>query len=219
MALIEMQMSGDKEVQTLIGRLGPGAVKIVIQSLRSVLKDAVSYARQQHLSGGSPTALHPRSGDLRNSFWYEVVPGSAAEVTARLGFIRGPSGGVQRQTNPLRYAFTHEFGATIRPVRGQYLRIPTNNVKTPAGRIKAAYNVDDARTIPNTIVRRSASGQLAIWEVSPGGRKLKALFWLVRQVTIPPRPVLKPTWARFRPRLLEAIQKGLAALGKGKGPA
>ncbi|MDZ4324748.1 MAG: hypothetical protein U1A73_06985, partial [Pseudomonas sp.] len=216
MALLEINLLGDKAIAAKLRTLGKQGFGVITRVLRTRLRDAVAYARQKHLSGGSATTLYPRSGDLRNAFWYEVLPGQG-EVTARLGFIRGPSGGGARRTSPLRYAWTHERGATIKPGPGKkFLRIPAPFALTAAGRLKAKYNVVDARQIPNTRIIRSRSGNLAIWEIFPRARRVKGqplsaigqpLFWLARSVTVPARPTLGPTWERFRPIVIHDIRQ------------
>jgi hypothetical protein len=211
MAVIEIDLIDEGNFGQTLATLGPRGLALVQRVEETRLKEAVSFARTTRLSGGGGGALHPRSGDLRNSFWYEIKAAAGA-VMARLGFIRGPTGGGQRTTSPLRYSWTHEYGATIRAKSGGYLRVPTDEVLTPAGRYKAKYNVVSAREIPNTFIRRAASGSLGIYEVRRGRAPVR-LFHLVREVTIPARPVLRPTWFIFKPLILNDIRVGLARLG------
>jgi hypothetical protein len=90
-------------------------------------------------------------------------------------------------------------------------------VLTPAGRYKAKYNVLSAREIPNTFIKRSASGLLGIYEIHRGRPPVR-LFHLVRQVEIPARPTLRPTWFVFRPLILSDLREGLARIARGGQP-
>ena len=177
------------------------------------LKEAVTYAREQRLTGRP--GLIPRSGDLRNAFWYEIKD-LGADILARLGFIRAPSGSGPRTISPLRYAWTHEFGAIIRAKSGGYLRVPTDAVLTPAGRYKAKYHVVSAREIPNTAIWRARSGSLGIYEVHRNRPPVR-LFHLVEEVEIKARPTLRPTWFVYGALILNDLRGGLARLAGGKG--
>lgn len=210
MPVIEIDVIGEEALQQTLNRLGAQGMALVKKAEETRLKEAVTWARANRLSGRP--GLIPRSGDLRNAFWYEVRQ-VGETIMARLGFIRGPSGEGDRQTNPLKYAWTHEFGKIIRPVSGQYLRVPTQAVLTPAGRYKAQYNVISARDLPNTFIQR-VGGRLGIYEIHRGAPPVK-LFSLVRQVEVPARPTLRPTWFIFKPLLVGDIRQGLGRLSGG----
>jgi hypothetical protein len=211
MAFLDIDVIRDEGFTQVLATAGPRGIALVTTVYQTRLKEGVTFARAQRLSGRP--GLIPRSGNLRNSFWYEVTA-TVAAVLARFGFIRGPSGGGTRFTNPLRYAWVHEFGAVIRAQAGGYLRVPTEHVLTPAGRLKARYNVQSARQLPNTFIRRARSGSLGIYEARPGRAPVR-LFHLVQQVTVPARPVLRPTSFVVRPLIVGDLRDGFAALFRG----
>jgi len=116
---------------------------------------------------------------------------------ARIGYIlpQGQRGGAG---DPLVYARIHEGwpdnrrSTLIRPRNAQYLAIPLDGALTPAGVARGR-----PRDFPNTFVRRITSGRLMILQRTGAG--VVPLFLLVREVTIPARPALRPTMARFLP--------------------
>jgi hypothetical protein len=212
MAVIEIDIIRDAELERTLATLGSRGMTVIKRVEEKRFKEAVTWARANRLSGRP--GLIPRSGDLRNSFWYEVRE-VGAEIIARLGFIRGPSGARgPGAISPLTYAWVHEFGAIIRAKSGGYLRVPTDAVLTPAGRYKAKYHVVSARTLSNTAIWRSRGGSLGIYEVHRGRPPVR-LFHLVEQVEIPARPSLRPTWFIFKPLLLMDIRQGLARVLRG----
>jgi hypothetical protein len=212
MAFLEIEVVRDCDAfEQALRTSGPQGIALVTSVAQTRFKEGVTWARAHRLTGRP--GLIPRSGDLRNAFWYEVQA-TTTDVYARFGFIRGPSGTGDRRTSPLKYAWTHEFGAVISARPGGYLRVPTDEVLTPAGRLKARYNVASARTLPNTFIRRARTGSLGIYEARPGNRIVR-LFHLVQQVTIPARPVLRPAWFIVRPLIMGDLRVGLPRLLRG----
>lgn len=178
--MIQTQIQGMDELLRRLRRGRDTLMPRIGRTLGMTLDEAVLWARQQRLSGPRPTVLQARSGRLRASFAATVRPGSHA-IVAQLGFIN------QR---PI-YAGVHEFGAVIRPKRARFLAIPLR------------YGLGGPRGLPNTFVR----GRVIYQNTS--GRAVP-MFLLASQVTIPARPVFRPTWYRFRPRLLERLHEQLA---------
>ena len=147
--------------------------------LRYTIEEAVLWARQQRLSGPPPNILRARTGRLRASFAGYTRVGNNTTV-AQLGFINN---------RPI-YAGVHEFGATIRPKNARFLAIP---LQPGLGR---------PRGLPNTFIQ----GRVIYQNVSGSARPM---FALASQVTIPARPVLRPTWYRFQPILLARLREQL----------
>lgn len=164
------------------------------QSLARRLPMAVAYAKERYLTGGTTSdRLAVRTGRLRAAFTAEVVS-SGQEITGRIGYLY--------DTPP--YAAVHEGWpgerrfTTIRPRQAQYLAIPLTE---EARRAKP-------RSFENTFVQSSRRGNLLIFQKTGAGT-IAPLYLLRREVTIPARPALRPTMARFLPLILEDIRQAV----------
>jgi hypothetical protein len=149
--------------------------------VKVTMTDAVSYGQRTGFGQTTtPTRLAVRTGTLRAAFGAQVRRSGANTVTARLGFLQ-----------QARIARVHEFGATIRPRTAQFLAIPL-----PAARGRRP------REFTHTFIRKGIIFQRV-------GSRVIPLFVLKRSVTIPARPVLRPTWLRYRGILLARLRRAL----------
>ena len=121
------------------------------------------------------------SGHLRRSISGIVRQGAQGpEAVVRAG------GRVEGAADVV-YAGVHEYGATITPKRGKYLRIPLGPAKTQAGldRYPTPLRVSGAGLF---FVRKSKAGRLLLIH-KPSG---VPWYMLVPSVTIRARPFLRP---------------------------
>lgn len=93
------------------------------------------------------------------------------------------------------YAAIHEFGGTIRPVRGQYLTIPVGDLKG-SPRKHAGLRFVRGR------------GDKGLYMVNDSGLQ----YVLVRSVTIPARPYLHPALVANEANIEQAIGDAVEAL-------
>jgi hypothetical protein len=152
--------------------------------MRETMQKAVTHGRTHELSGGAGQ-LHVRTGRLRRSFRFRVRRRQTG-VTGQLGFLGRGVG----------YAWVQEYGATIRPKNARYLIVPQAGALTRTGRLRALAG---RRQRGQTYVR----GRV-VYERR--GRVSVPLFLLTRQVVVPARPTLAPTWQRFRPQLMTRLR-------------
>ena len=153
---------------------------------------------KQNVSGG---AVKVRSGRLRNSIG-SVVREKEGKLFAYIG-----SG--QRNGKPVVYANILETGGIIRPVKRQWLTIPTEYAKTKAG----AGNLR-APEVKNGFFARGKNGSLILFE---GGRKTpRSMFILKKQVKIPPKRYLALSLAQSSQDAYNQIVAGLTKLMEEK---
>jgi hypothetical protein len=164
------------------------------------LGEAVAYARATYLTGGTTTTrLAERTGRLKRSFVHQVQvagQGGGTLVTARIGYLKdSPS-----------WVGIHEHGGTIRPRIAHYLAIPLTEEarQTPP------------RQMQDTFVARSRNtGSLLIFKKVEGGGIIPE-YVLKTSVTIPARPALAPTMAKFKPLIADDLRRGVRALIQGR---
>lgn len=195
--MAEIHITGLSELQGRINRVIQQAPRLAGQVLTRRLTEAVTYARQNYLTGGTTAQrLRVRTGVLRASFGMQVQQ-RGGEIDARIGYIlpQGQRGGAG---DPLIYARIHEgwpenrSRTVIRPRSAQYLAIPLEGALTPAGVARGR-----PRDFPDTFVRRARAGRLVILQRTGSG--IVPLFLLTREVSVPARPALRPTMQRFLP--------------------
>ena len=130
------------------------------------------------------TRLKPRTGRLRASVRNEVTrTGDRVEIRLLAGNVKLPC------------MATHEYGATIRPRRGKYLRIPLPPALTGAGVDRRAGG--SLRNDPNFafVPARNLKGRNPLLiHVRTG----KPWYVLKRQVRIPPRPTVGPAFKKMQ---------------------
>lgn len=201
-------------------RLGNGgARRLMAKAVREGALEAEAVAKTETYPA---SGLHVRSGRLRAS-----IGGSVRETAETLELVLGAGG--QRAGKDVRYAGVHEGVApdgtrvtstTIRPVKGEFLRIPTVFGMTAAG---VDRYPGPLRETANGLFRVAASDDGRLYLVPTKSGKRGAVeppsYNLVRQVKIPARPFLRPALTKVRPALHERIRGDIAqaALGVSLG--
>jgi len=146
------------------------------------------------------TVLQVRTGHLVRSIAGKVRQGPEGPeaVISAGGRVSGAA--------PVVYAGTHEYGATITPKRGKYLRIPLAAAKTQAGvdRYPTPLRVSGAGLF---YVRKSKAGRLLLIHKPTGA----PWYMLVPSVTIRARPFLRPGAQVAADRLPAQFAKHLKA--------
>lgn len=171
------------EWQRRISGLGSGGM---LKLIRKVFVAAALEAEARAKINATGPALHARTERLRGSIHARVRgSGSGVELRLRAG---GRGGNVP-------YAGVHEYGATIRPRKGQFLAIPLGPARTRAGVSRFA----SPRDVPGLFFVPSRSGGVLV--KMGRGKSLTAWFALVRSVRIPARPYLRPALLAVRDRL------------------
>ena len=179
------------------------------KAMRASLFTVTRTAQKEFLSGPRPERLGVRSGRLRASL-NEGDRDLIYRVEDRQAQVVGTVG-----TNVV-YAAIHETGGIIRPIHGRYLAVPTMLALSASGVLKPQYN-RPLKEIPGLVIIRTKSGVLFAQERQPAmGRQrrsiARALFWLVRKVTIPPRPYLGPALRRSGPAITGLFAAALRAV-------
>jgi hypothetical protein len=141
--------------------------------------------------------LMPRMQSVMNSTLSE------AANWARMQRLSGPYPYVlQARTGRLRESFSANIRPGARVIVGQFGFI--NNRPIYAGVHEYGAVI---RARPGRFLRFIPVGNIPL--VMRGGRGRRSPFVFAKQVTIPARPVLRPTWARFRPLLIERLARQL----------
>lgn len=177
--MINYTIEGRTEISARLKRLSPAIRESGRKRLGLIGEHLATYGREHFEESG----LHVRSGDYRRSF--AAMPVEEDEHGLRGGMIVGQG---------LPYPPVQEFGATITPKNAQNLAIPLEEALTPAGVPRFAPRDAEAAGY-YTFVR----GRI-IYGIRAGehGGELFPLFLLVPQVSIPPRPTVKPTFDNNR---------------------
>jgi hypothetical protein len=212
-ALIRITLTDEsrRAIQAAIGRS---------RSVRKVVADAAARAAElvvgqivkEDLSGKT---LNVITGNLRRSLSSRVIRGG--NIVAAIGVIKGPA---------MKYAAIHEFGGTIKPVKGQYLAIPLRAAKSGGGRPRFPGGPREAALkYPDTFVlKRPGKNPLicATLRVKGKGKnagKVKGilpLFVLVKSVTMPARHWLSEGVRDKRRFFMVEIEKDLNRLLEAK---
>lgn len=144
-----------------------------------------SFKRERLRASSSGDGVQTRSGSLSRSFSSFVTGQRLDTLAVQIG-----------SDSP--YARKQEEGGEIRPVRAQFLTIPLEAAKTPAGVARGP-----ARSFPNTFITTcSLSGALMIWQE---GEPDVPLFLLVRRVVLKGRLGFVRHWKSWIPKLSKAI--------------
>jgi hypothetical protein len=179
------------------GLLGQAAEGGMTESLELVS----TIARGDYLSGPYPHRLQPRSGRLRASL-RRGDRDNIFTVERRGTVIRGTLG------TTVVYANIHEFGGIIKPVKGQYLAIPTQLAKTPTGLVKKEFD-RPLRQIEGLFLMRSRRGSLGAYRRRGRRGVLERLFSLVRRAHVFPRPFLGTALNRAKPAIYQIFNRRL----------
>lgn len=200
------------------------STEILKKEIREVLsreaKATAARVQERRLTGpsagrGRQTSrdqLGSRSGMLRRSIGFRVTPSTGLSASAEVGTFK--------RKEALRYAYAHEYGATIRPRKpGGFLTIPLPASLTPLGVARwTAAELRDGRGF-DTWVDENDEGKLLIYGVRTGAKRARvlALFLLVRQVKIPPRPFLRPEAEQWFNDVQRGVGAALASAWKRSG--
>lgn len=148
---------------------------------------------------GAGGTLHSRTGQLRRSLRYKVYGSTLKTLGAHVYSAREVAS----------YAPVHELGATIRAKNayrtlagGPYLNIPSNFNKTAAGVQRLPAREVFMRG--GYIVPLSGARKARYMVMLDG----KPYFWLVKEVTIPPRLRMIATAEDEVPTLLSRLREG-----------
>lgn len=195
-----------------ISRVRSIAERRLREAVRVEVGDTMAEAEGIAKGRVSGSVLKVRSGYLRRSIAGMVDHGNDAVVTGRLR-----AGGGERE---VRYARIHELGGVVTPNGnsgggGQWLAIPT--AFAPGGRTKHT-----ARDVPGLTFRRTRRPDLAMLVNTANtgkrgrGKQGDVVFWLVKSVTIPARPYLRPSFEEATADLHQRIN---AAINRVAGAA
>lgn len=140
-------------------------------------------------------SMQNRTGALRNSLKRGRVTGTTLndlEVRLQIGGSLVP------------YAAIHEHGGVIKPRRARVLRIPSPDILTPTGVVKAKYQIRIGPALGGgwmtkggapTFIGRSKKDNKPYIAIREGKRgRLKVLYFLRPSVTIKPRLGYFRTW-------------------------
>ena len=171
------------------------------QSLARKAVELASTAQAQARLNAT-TRLRSRSGNLRDSIagTVETDLGSTRVVLSAGGRIQG--GG------EVPYAASQEYGATIRPVRRQWLAIPSSDVMTGAG----VNRFGSPRNYPSPLVFVQKDNSFAMLIDPDDGR---AKWWLRKQTTIKgkfyARDAIRATERQVEPGTASVLSDALGA--------
>jgi len=180
----------------MLKRLGAGGFRAAVQ--RTMVE--VALRGEGYAKGNAATALNVRTGHLRRSIAGTVrdTPEGPEAVISAGGRVNGGAS--------VRYAGTHEYGATITPKRSRYLRIPLPPARTAAGVDRFGGPLRQSGAGLFTVIK-SRSGRLFL-KHRPSG----ALWYmLVERVTIRARPFLRPAADRAAADLPRVLAKHITA--------
>ncbi len=171
-----------------------GALKALVKKqLQRTVKTAERGAKLR-VTGGNP--LNTRSGRLRASIRSGVRGGHGTGARADLvGYLR--AGGAGRKGH-VKYARIHEKGGTIVPRNKQWLTIPMSPAKTAAGVARGS-----ARSFRSLMFMPDSNNPERAYLVHAFSGAL--FFLLVKRVTIPARPYLRPSMEEASNRLPAAL--------------
>lgn len=165
-------------------------------SARQIFADTAMSVQKQMTQRSMNGPLHSRTGELGRSWRFSTFGTSLGDI-----------GSSTYTTSP--YAPIHETGGTIRAKRaymglpgGPYLNIPSPANQTASGVMRRSAR--DVFSSGGYIVPIKNAGK-ARFAVIEGG---KAMFWLVKEVTLPARLGFEETATKEIPTLLSRL-KGL----------
>jgi phage gpG-like protein len=185
--------------------------------LRSVTPERVTDALRVGLTGAAlkgqreavkacKSRLKVRTGRLSQSIAGKIEPGSTSDAIK----LTLSAGGRVAGGADVKYAATHEFGATITPKNSKMLRIPI-----PGGPALTRAGVDRFATP----LRATGAGQFAIQK--SGGKlylintaakgKAAARPWYVLRysVKIPARPFMGPAFEAVKATIPDVVAKSI----------
>lgn len=194
---VEFNPAQLKELKGLMARIGSlKSAEVITAFRRSAL-----MVENRVKTNATGNVLKTRSGRLRNS-----IGSNIQEKDGRLAVYIGSG---QRTGKPVVYANMLETGGMIRPVKRQWLTIPTQYAKTATG----AGNLR-AREVPNGFFQRTKAGTLILYQ---GGKTRPVpMFILKKQVNIPPKRYLSVSVEQSQQAVFEELKAALSKLAEGK---
>lgn len=139
----------------------------------------LALTAQNKAKSNATQRMRRRSGNLNRSITATV------QNKLRSPQVVLTAGGNIKGGKEVPYATTQEYGATIRPVRRQWLAIPTDDVKTGSGQGAGASRFQTPRDYPSRLVFVQRSSTFAFLLDPADGR---AKWWLRKKT------VIKPKW-------------------------
>jgi hypothetical protein len=186
-------------LEELPRRVRRGARKAIVETL----EEAREWMIRERLSGGpktgrtTSTRLAKRTGALQASTRVQARI-TDAEIIARLFVSPDQPAGRSGGTRPYRYAPVHEYGATIRPRRAQYLAIPLTD----------EARAHRPRELDLFVVRSKRGNLLLVRRVSSD--RIVPLYLLREEVDVPARPFMEPTADRWLPIVERRFESSIA---------
>lgn len=192
-------MTTAADLAAKIRAMGPGGFARVV----GVALIKTAFRGESAAKDNVRTVLNVRSGHLARSITGFVRQGSGGpEAVIRAG------GRIPGVVEPVRYAATHEYGATILPRNGKYLRWPLPPALTGAGVDRYGGPLRTMAPGVFRVVRVQGEGIFLVH--IPSGQRW---YRLIRKATIRARPFLRPAARdaadRFPRYLAEALDRAL----------
>jgi hypothetical protein len=180
----------------MIKRMGAGGFRAAVQ--RTMVE--VALRGEGYAKGNAATVLNVRTGHLRRSIAGTVrdTPEGPEAVISAGGRVNGGAS--------VRYAGTHEYGATVTPKRSRYLRIPLPPARTAAGVDRFGGPLRQSGAGLFTVIK-AKSGKLFL-KHKPSGT---LWYMLVEQVSIRARPFLRPAADRAAADLPKVLARNITA--------
>lgn len=184
------------EAAAMLKRLGAGGFRAAVQ--RTMVEVA--------MRGESYGKANVRSQGLwQNGHLFRSIAGTVRDTPEGPEAIIS-AGGRLKDGASVRYAATHEYGATIRPKRSRYLRIPLPPARTPAGADRFGGPLRQSGAGLFTVIK-AKSGRLFLKHKPTGA----LWYMLVEQVTIRARPFLRPAADRAAADLPKVLARNITA--------
>jgi hypothetical protein len=184
------QVMGARETIDTFGQIPSLLRQAGMAAMTDSLALVSKIVRDDYLQGPYPQEIERRSGSFRATF-ARGNPLNIWQVQAQGTSILGEFGSKDKRVHILN------DGGTIRSSRpGGFLAIRSEFTKTPRGVVKAKYQVP-LRQLPNTFVARPKGKGPTVFEKI--GKRIVAIAFLVKQVTIKGRKFMQKTEAKADP--------------------
>ena len=189
-----------------------------VRRLRTVTPERVIDALRAGLTGAAlkgqkaavlncKRVLRVRTGRLSQSIAGKIEPGSASDAVK----LTLSAGGRVAAGADVKYAATHEFGATITPKNAKMLRIPF-----PGGPALTGAGVDRFATPLRATgagifaIQKTAGGKLVLVNTAARGKAASRPWYILKQsVKIPARPFLRPAFDEVAATIPAVIEKAI----------
>ena len=189
-----------------------------VRRLRAVTPERVIDALRAGLTGAAlkgqkaavvncKRVLRVRTGRLSQSIAGKIEPGSSSDAVK----LTLSAGGRVAAGGDVKYAATHEFGATITPKNAKMLRIPF-----PGGPALTGAGVDRFATPLRATgagifaIQKTAGGKLVLVNTAAKGKSAGRPWYILKQsVKIPARPFLRPAFDEVAATIPAVIEKAI----------